>query len=101
MAKENNKLNMGSIQEIHALEQRIYDIVQDYFDGNYNADDVLAIGKRCGIITIKADSKEATKVGKSTEIYFLKELVRTDDEGNPEPDNDKISDISNNWIFLE
>lgn len=24
MAKENNKLNMGSIQEIHALEQRIF-----------------------------------------------------------------------------
>jgi bacterioferritin-associated ferredoxin len=72
MAKDNNKLNMGSIQEIHALEQHIYDIVQDFVDDNYNVDDVLAIGKRCGKITMKADAKAAIKVGKSTELYPLK-----------------------------
>ena len=92
---------MGSIQEIHALEQRIYDIVQDFVDGNYNADDVLAIGKRCGKITMKADAKEAIKVGKSTELYPLKDWLRTDDDGNLEPDNDKISDIANSWVFLD
>ena len=101
MAEENNKLSMGSIQEIHALEQRVYDIVQDYIDGNYNADDVLAIGKRCGKITMKADAKEAIKVGKSTELYPLKDLLRTGDDGKPEPDNDKISDIANSWVFIE
>ena len=52
---------MSSIQDIHAFAERIYDIVQDYVDGNYNADDVLAIGKRCGKITMKADAKEAIK----------------------------------------
>jgi hypothetical protein len=101
MVKENNKLNMGSIQEIHALEQRVYDIVQDYVEGSYNTDDVLAIGRRCGKITIKADAKEAIKASKTTELYPLKDLLRTDDDGNLEPDNDKISDIANNWLFLE
>lgn len=92
---------MSSIQDIHAFAERIYDIVQDYVDGNYNPDDVLAIGKRCGKITMKADAREAIKVGKSTEFYALKELLRTGDDGNPEPDNDKISDIANSWMFLD
>ena len=35
---------MATIQDIQAFAERIYDIVQDYVDGNYNADDVLAIG---------------------------------------------------------
>ena len=92
---------MSSIQEIHALEQRIYDIVQDFVDGNYNDGDVLAIDRRCGKITLKADAKEAIKVGKTTELYPLNELVRTGDDNELEPDNDKISDIANSWLFIE
>lgn len=93
--------NMSNIQDIHAFAERIYDIVQDYVDGNYNADDVLAIGKRCGKITLKADAKEAIKVGKSTELYPLKDLLRTGDNGKMEPDNDRISEIANSWVFLD
>ena len=92
---------MATIQDIHAFEERIYDIVQDYVDGNYDPDDVLAIGKRCGKITMKADAKESIKVGRSTELCPLKDLLRTGDNGKPEPDNDKISDIANNWVFLD
>lgn len=92
---------MSSIQEIHALEQRIYDIVQDFVDGNYNDGDVLSIGRRCGKITLKADAKEAIKVGKTTELYPLNELVRKGDDNELEPDNDKISDIANSWLFLD
>ena len=92
---------MSSIQDIHAFEQRIYDIVQDYVDGNYDPSDVLAIGKRCGKLTLNADALEAIKVGKTTEIYPLKDLVRTGDDGEPEPDNDKISEIANSWVFLD
>ena len=91
---------MSGIQEIHAFEQEIYDIVQDYVDGNYNTDDLLAIGIRCKKITIKVDAKDAIKVGKSTELYPLKDFVRTGDDGKTEPDNDKISEIANKWVFL-
>lgn len=92
---------MSTIQDIRALEERIYDIVQEYVDNLYNEDDVLAIGKRCGKITLKADAREAIKVGKTTELYSLKDLVRTGDGGKPEPDNDRISDIANSWIFID
>lgn len=94
-------LVMSSIQDIRALEMRITDIVDDYIQQRYNGDDVLAIGRRCGKITLKADAREQIKVGKTTEIYPLKNLVRLGDDGNSEADNDKISDIANSWLFLD
>ena len=49
---------MGKIQDIHALEQCINDIVQDYIDDCYNADDVLAISKKGNKIVVTADARE-------------------------------------------
>ena len=91
---------MSSIQDIRALEERIIDIVDGYLNGDYNEDDVLAIGRRCGKITLKADAKENIKVGKSTELYNLNTLVRTVDDGKSEADFDKVSQIANSWSFV-
>ena len=90
---------MSSIQDIRTLELRITDIVNDYIQQRYNEDDVIAIGYRCGKITVKTDEKEKIKIGKTTELYPLKDLVCPNDYGKPEIDNDKISDIANSWIF--
>ena len=92
---------MARIQDIRALELQITDIVDDYVKEMYNEDDVLAIGHRCGSITVKVDAKENIRVGKSTELYPLKDLVRIGDDGNTESDYDKISDIANSWVFLD
>lgn len=92
---------MSTIQEIHALEQSIYDIVQDYIDGDYNEDDVLAIDRRHGEITLTADIRETIKTRKGTEVYPLKELVRAGEHFSLEPDGDKISEVANSWLFLE
>ena len=92
---------MSSIQDIHTLEQKITNVVDDYLKHLYNDEDVIAISLRCGRITIKADTKEAIKVGKTTELYPMKELVLIGDDGKAEPDNDKISDIANSWLFLD
>ena len=86
---------MSDIQDIRALELRITDIVNDFIMKLYNEDDFLAIGRRCGRITLKADAKEAIKVDKTTNIHPLKELVRTGEDGKPEADCDKISDKEN------
>lgn len=91
---------MSSIQDIHALEERIYDYVEDYLGGNYAPDDVLAISARCGKVSLKADAKGNIKIGKTTEVYPFSTLVRLGDNNAQEPDNDKISDIANSWVFL-
>ncbi|MBR3021132.1 MAG: hypothetical protein IKH59_02050 [Bacteroidaceae bacterium] len=92
---------MSSIQDIRALEERITDIVGDYLRQAYNPDDVLAVGRRCGKVTLAADAKEKIKVGKSTQLYPLADLVRPSDDGTPEADIDKISAIANSWLFLD
>lgn len=90
---------MSTIQDIHALEERIYDYVEEYLGGNYGADD-LAISSRCGKVSLKADSRENIKIGKTTEVYPFSTLVRYSDNNTWEPDNDKISDIANCWLFI-
>ena len=92
---------MSSIQDIHRLEQKITNVVDDYLKQLYNEDDIIAISQRCGRITIKADTKENIKVGKTTELYPIKDLVRIGDEGKPESNCDMISDIANSWVFLD
>lgn len=47
---------MASIQDIRTLETRVTDIVDDYIQQQYNEDDVLAIGRRCGKITLKSSA---------------------------------------------
>ena len=74
---------MSSIQDIYSLEFHITDIVNDYVEKRYNEEDVLAISLSCGRIQLKADAREKIKVGKSTEIYPLKNLVRTGYDGTP------------------
>ena len=91
---------MATIQDIRALELRMTDIVDDYIQQMYNEDDVLAISQRCGKIKIEADAKDKIKIGKTTELYPLKDLVRKGDDGKPESDFDKISNIANSWLFL-
>lgn len=92
---------MSTIQDIRALEVSINDIVTDYINGMYLEDDVLAISRHAGKLKLTADKRESIKVGKETEIYPLKDLVRKGDDGQPEEDIDKISEIANSWIFLD
>ena len=89
---------MSSIQDIHALEERIINIVDGYVKGDYNEDDVLAVGRRCGKITLKADAKDNIKIGNTTELYPLKIFVRKGEDGKLEPVCDKVSEIANSWL---
>lgn len=92
---------MSTIQDIRALEVSINDIVTDYINGMYLEDDVLVISRHAGKLKLTADKRESIKTTKETEIYPLKDLVRTGDNGKPEEDIDKISEIANSWIFLD
>ncbi|MBR1713148.1 MAG: hypothetical protein IJ722_07070 [Alloprevotella sp.] len=92
---------MSNIQDIRALETRIMDIVEDYIRQVYNEDDVLTISCRQRKTIVEVAAPETDKVGKETEKHPLQELVRMGDDGKPEADFDKISEIANSWLFLD
>ena len=91
---------MSNIQEIRTLEQCIYDIVVNYINRQYNEEDVLSISRRNGKIVLNADAKKNFKKGMRTELHPLCDLVRTDNDGKPEADIDKITQIANSWLYL-
>lgn len=55
---------MSSIQDIHAFEEKIYDIVQDYIDENYDFP----------ALTLKLGSEHCRGLG--TERFVRKKYVR-------------------------
>lgn len=90
---------MANIQDIHELEERIYDAVQEYLD---NPD-----GYNHPVLHVYLDNDqylaevEDNLTGYEDDgIYAIESLIREGDDGL-EPDNDRISDIANSWIFLD
>ena len=93
---------MSTIQDIHALEEKIYSVVEEYLSEQdcYN-NPVFAIWRRCGKISISINDLEKLKLTKTAETYPISDLIRTSETNEQEPDCDKINDIANNWLFVE
>jgi hypothetical protein len=88
---------MASIQDIHALEERIYDAVQEYLDnpdGYENA--TLHVYLDEDEMEYRAEMEDNLQGTEDDGIYPIADLIR-----DGEPDNDKASDIANSWIFLD
>ena len=92
---------MSTIQQIRAFSDQIFDIVNDYQKGDYNKNDVLAIDNNRGSLSLIADAENKIVKTKTMEVYPLVSLLRDDDNGGFEPDNDKIDEIANSWLFLD
>jgi hypothetical protein len=93
---------MATIQEIRALEDKIYSCVEQYIEGDYD-DHCFALvvsneggNIECGIVH---DAPSLRIPG--WWYYDLTHLVRESNSGILEPDVDAISDIANNWLFLD
>lgn len=82
---------MANIQDIHALEERIYDAVQEYLDNPEGYEHATLH------VYLDEDKMEDNLQGTEDDgIYPIADLIR-----DGEPDNDKASDIANSWIFLD
>lgn len=90
---------MASIQDIQALEQKIYDAVEEYLQYPDGCDKPILHVYLDEDMTYQAeiDELEGTE---DDGIYSLDGLIRMGDDGE-EPDNDRVSDIANSWIFLD
>ena len=92
---------MADWQDIRALEERIYDAVQEYLD---NADAysnaALHVYLDHDDMVHKAEIDENLAGTEDDGIYAIAGLIRQGSDGR-EPDVDRISDIANSWIFLD
>ena len=92
---------MANWQDIRALEERIYDAVQEYLDNpDAYTQPVLHVYLDQDEMLHKAEAEDNMSDNTDDGIYPMVELIRTGDDGL-EPDVDKISDIANSWIFLD
>ena len=91
---------MTTIQDIHALEDRIYGAVQEYLDNpdGYNKPVLhVYLDDDMEYQAVMEDNLEGTE---DDGCYPAVDLVRDGDDGD-EPDIDRISDIANSWLFLD
>ncbi len=88
---------MATIQDIHALEERIYDAVQEYLDNPEGYEHAtLHVYLDKNEMEYRAEMEDNLQGTENDGIYPIEDLIR-----DGEPDNDKASDIANSWIFLD
>ena len=92
---------MASIQDIQALEEQIYDAVQEYIDNPDGYEHAtLHVYLDRNEMEYRAEMDDNLQGTEDDGIYSIETLIREGDDC-PEPDNDRASDIANSWIFLD
>ena len=93
---------MDRIQDLHALEERIYELVDAYLQEAdcYATAPVLAVWKRCGKLNVAVDVVTNLKLTKTADVFPVAEVLRPTEEDATvmEPDNDKIAEIAAKWF---
>ena len=93
---------MDKIQDLHALEERIYELVDGYLQEAdcYATAPVLAVWKRCGKLNVAVDEPTNLKLTKTADVFPVAEVLRPTEEDATvmEPDNDKIAEIAAKWF---
>ena len=98
----NTQRKMASIQDIQALEQRIYDAVEEYINNPDGYDEaVLHVYLNEDDMEYFAEVDNASHYTSGEEVYPINKLIRFDENGESEVDVDAASDIANSWIFLD
>ena len=93
---------MATIQDIQALEERIYDVVQEYLDNKEGYfTPMLVVKRESDDLNVYIEDTDCLVEGDSNmEMYFMDSLIREGDEGD-EPDVDRINEIANDWLFID
>lgn len=91
---------MASIQDIQALEEKIYDAVQEYLDYPDGYQKPVLHVYLNDEMEYQAEIDDNLSGTEDDGIYPIESLIREGDNGR-EPDNDRACDIANSWIFLD
>ena len=92
---------MANWQDIRALEERIYDVVDEYLS---NAEAYKNASLRVWLdeddMLYRAEVDDNLPGTEDDGVYAIATVLRDGDDGK-EPDIDRINDIANSWIFLD
>ena len=92
---------MATIQDIRALELRIYEAVEEYLSAPDAYDNpVLHVYLDNNRMEYRAEIAENISGSEDDGVYAVESVVREGEE-SLEPDNDRASDIANSWLFLD
>ena len=91
---------MTTIQDIHALEDRIYGAVQEYLDNPNGYNKPILHVYLDNDMEYRAEMEDNLEGTEDEGFYPADDLVREGDDGK-EPDIDRISDVANSWLFLD
>ena len=92
---------MDRIQDVYALEEQIYELVDGYLQeaDSYATAPVLAVWKRCGKLNVAVDVETNLKLTMTADVFQIADVLRTTEDGTAqEPDNDKIAEIASLWF---
>ena len=91
---------MDRIQDLYALEERIYELVDNYLqEADCYQEPVLAVWKRCGKLNVAVDEPANLKLTKTADVFPIADVLRPTEDGTAqEPDNDKIAEIASVWF---
>lgn len=92
---------MTTIQEIRALELKIYEAAEEYLNApdDYN-NPVLHVWLDPDEPAPQAEVASNLTGDENEGIYPIASILREGDDGQ-EPDIDRISEIANSWLFLD
>ena len=92
---------MDRTQDLHALEERIYELVDNYLQEAdcYATAPVFAVWKRCGKLNVVVDVETNLKLTKTADVFPIADVLRPTEDGTAqELDNDKIAEIVSVWF---
>ena len=95
--------NMANYRDIEVLEERIYEVVQEFIDNVecYEHPMMKITRKPEGLVIDIVECEEKFDTGDEA-TYSMWDLVLTEQDGTPvEPNIDEINEVANQWIFLD
>lgn len=90
-------MKQDTIQDLRAFDAQIFETVQEFLSNKdtYAVDVVLAISAKTKNISIASPSYCA-----KCDLYSIASLVRTDEQGNTEPDCDATYSLASQYYFV-
>ena len=93
---------MARIQDIKQFEELIWEVVDEYLQERDCYDNPkLAIYREDGEHHVLFNDPENLSLPDDSEVYPMEEFIRDNGDGTFEPEGDRISQVANEWVFLD